>query len=636
MNNKEVYINDILLDLDEDNNPIRLIYAINDLAELKDRQAYSTNTFKIPNTQKNKIACGIPDNAQLIQTQPYRKNTAKIVQNGIEILTNGTAIITSSGEDIQVQVLSGLIGFFDIIADKKISDLDLSEYDHTWNLTNVAASQSNTDGYVYPVIDYGSLSNDSRRADVRQLRPATFRKTIIEKIVSEAGYTISGNPLSYDKYVRSLIPFSNDKFSHSKAYAELISGLKVSARKTINQQIDSGTLEQLIILQDDATTDPGNAWDGYVYTSPNNFKATVTFKYSIDQRWTVPVGGSTPETYMFIDYNSGSGFNNIAQNVTTCSQRLVLESFNDQVITVEINFKSGDQIRIRDLQQPATNRMQSVVKAGAELTITPISEDVIYGSSVQLSATLPDITQKNFFKDFLQNFGLIVIPNNYTKELLLINMEDVYGNKPIALDITEKIIDSPDDISYSFDGYGINNYGKYKDDDAVPDGTGDGVIVLDNLTLNDNVTLFTSIFAASVSNIKMGGVRVCEIKKISDPDKSLDFSIKTQPRILLNNYLSGQFILTDGANSNTVNLVSVPLFDGLSYADLFNENYPEIKRMLYRPFLVNKKILLKEIDIANIDWRIPVYDAKSASYYYKNQISYIQGNVSEISLIRMP
>ena len=165
MNNKEVYINDRLVDLDEVKSPIRLTYAINDLAELKDRQAYSTNSFKLPLTQNNLDICGYPNNPEIVGLQPYRKNTAKIVQGGVEVLVNGIAIITSSGDSISVQILSGLKGFFDTLGEKKLKDLDLSEWDHIWNLETVWQSQLNTEGFVYSVIDYGGLSTSERIAD---------------------------------------------------------------------------------------------------------------------------------------------------------------------------------------------------------------------------------------------------------------------------------------------------------------------------------------------------------------------------------------------------------------------------------------------------------------------------------------
>lgn len=629
MNNKEVYINGVLCDLDEVNNPIQLVYAINDLGELKDRQAYSTNTFKLPPTQKNLTACGLPNNSNLIQTQPYRKNTAKIIQNGIEVLPNGIAIINGTSKEIEVQILSGLIGFFDKLGDKKITDLDLSEYDHIWNIENVMNSQDNVEGYVYPVIDYGTMSATERTVDARNLRPATFRKTIIEKIISEAGYTASGSYTSYDKYIRSIIPFTNDTFQHGPAYAEYLAGFNMSARKTVVQSVPRGPTDGLINFEDSATTDSSGSWHGDYYIAGATFKARVSMKYSITQMFNA-LFGTPGDVEIFVQKSTvgGGPWTDVGYSVTRNSSSLTQETFIDQPIDFEINMNPGDQLKV--VYKKAVNRVMFSMLAGSSFTVTPVAEDVIFGSGVQLSATLPDISQKNFFKDFLQNFGLIVIPDNYKKELLLINMEDVYANKPIADDISDRLINSPDDISYSMSGYGINNHGKYKGDDAVPDELGEGVMVFDNLTLNDNVTLFTSVFAASQSVFKLGGLSVVQI------NKGADFKTKTQPRILLNRIINSNFYFVDGLVALPVLSVSLPTFDGLDYQTLFDENYPEIKRMLYRPFVVVKDILLRETDIANIDWTIPVYDRKSASYYYKNQITYMQGDVSTISLIKLP
>lgn len=635
MNNKEVYINNQLVELDESRSPIRLTYAVNDLAELKDRQAYATNSFKLPLTQRNLDICGFPNDANIIGLQPYRRNTGKVIQGGIEVLVNGIAIITGASDSIQVQILSGLKGFFDEIGEKKLRDLDLSDYDHVWDIDTVANSQLNTDGFIYPVIDYGGLSLTERRADVKQLRPATFRKTIIERIVSEAGYTISGNYSTYQKYQDSLIAFSNDKFEHSEAYAEDLATYNTSARKTVNQVIYGGSLNQLINFEDDTTTDVYNQWNGTEFTADVTANFSVKLNYDLTMTRVI-FGGSNPDLYISIQKLIGGVWTDIAGNLTTCTNNISIpQDFNDQSISINVNLTAGDKLRINSVQGPAADRQYSVIKAAADVSFNPIVEDVIYGSDVQLSATLPDISQKNFFKDFLQQFGLIVIPDNYDKSLLIINLEEVYNNKPIAEDITDKLYNSVDDVTYALDNYGVNNIAKYKEDDAVDNALGRGVMVLDNQTLDNEVTIIESVFAASTTINKMGGVEVTEIKKIEDILISSEFKVKTQPRILLNEYLNGSFIFFDGVTFRERFKVSLPKFNGLSYSLLLQENYEELTRMLYRPFVVSKPILLTEVDIANIDWRIPVYDKKTASYYYKNLITYQQGAVSTINLIRM-
>ncbi len=630
LNNKEIYINGILVDLHESKNSIRLIYAVNDLAELKDRQAYSTNTFKLPLTAKNLQAFGFPNDASLIQEHPYRKIPAKIVQNGIEIMPNGRAVVINSGSSIEVQISSGLIGFFDKLGDKNIRDLNLSAWDHIWDLDAVADSQTNTEGFVYSVIDYGGLDNDKRKADVSQLRPATFRKTIIETIIAEAGYVAAGSHLTKDKYQKAIIPFTNDKFEHGPAFINANNKVSASARSTVQQQYNWDAHDYVVPFQDDGSTDPGNHWNGAEYTATDIARVQVKVRYDLN---VFSVDTDVPSTINIrIQVNKDGNWVTVEETSNSQGPNGNLTTWTDQVVPAQIDLVPGDKIRVC---AHTSEFAFGWFLPGATINIEYMPTDVILGQQVQLAATLPDISQKNFFKDFLQNFGLIVIPDNYRKSLLMLNMSDVYSNKAIAEDITLKLIDSTDDVSYSLSGYGINNKGKYKEDAGVTAGAGDGNLNLNNLTLNDNVTLFTSVFAASETIIKMSGLNVTEVKKIQDSTKSTEFKTKTKPRILLDYKQNTLFTFVTGNVEHTVTTISLPKFDGLDYQTLFQENYGDIKKMLYTPLVVKKKIFLSEVDIANLNWSVPVYDKKSGSYYYKNQIEYIQGDVSTISLIKL-
>ena len=59
--------------------------------------------------------------------------------------------------------------------------------------------------------------------------------------------------------------------------------------------------------------------------------------------------------------------------------------------------------------------------------------------------------------------------------------------------------------------------------------------------------------------------------------------------------------------------------------------------MLYRPFVITPLILINPIDIQNLDFTIPIFDANTGAYYYVNGISdYISGEECKISLVKMP
>lgn len=632
---KEVYINDILLDLSEKDNPIALSYQVNDLGELKDRQAFTSNNFKVPITQNNRKACGYPDDGAIISVEPYRKNRARIVQDGIEIISNGIAIITGTSNSIEIQVLSGIIDFFSLLDGKSIRDLDFSDLEHVWNRVTVRASQANTSGYVYPIIDYGNLPLTGKTIDARYLRPAVFRHTIIEKIISGTGYEIEGLILKDPIYLRGLLPFSLDKFEHGKSFN--INSFRASAKTNQFITYNNNTRDHVISFPDDATTDPSGLWNGTEYTSAVTAKVKVSLKYTIDVRDTFK-GGSQPQVSIYVQKLISGVWNAIAENEHYPQGEFQTQTLVDQKLDLELDMKPGDKIRVLLRYEPSTDRMLAAIYSGATINIDPVQQDVIFGQSVQLEATLPDISQKDFFKEFLQNFGLIVLPISGNK-IKLTSLSEVYSNIPNAKDWTEKFTDDTIQYDYDFGDYGINNYGKYKQDENVPIGLGDGLMIFDNQTLKQEVDIFTSKFSATESVFRLDGVQVSRINKISNPVESLDFSVKTQPRILLDNKASiGFATIGDPTGSNGNNLpLSIPLFSGISYQDLFNKYYYELQRMLYRPLVIERNILLNAIDIYELDFTKPIFDKKTGSYYYLNSIkNYIAGEVCNCILVKMP
>lgn len=642
---KEIYINDQLVDLLEADNPVALTYAVNNLAELKDRQAYSTNNFKLPLSQRNRIACGLPDTPAFIGLPPYRKNTAKIVQNGIEILTNGIGLITETKKDISLQILSGIIGFFDLIEGRNIRDIDLSDFEHTWDLATVVASQPNTEGYIYPIIDYGSLSETDREINVRQLRPATFRHTLIERIISEAGYTFDGVVTSDERYLKSMLAFSNDRFTHGASFIDQAQRYKASAFVPSDDFYSSSDGPTGALRFPANVTDPTGSYNpaNSNYTSQAILRVRVTLTFDIQVR-DIFHGGATPSFNIQIQKNGVTE----KEKSYAAPTEFTNYYYPNQVVTVDMDMQVGDIIVPTFEMHPAANRINAVISQGAKIDIKIIAADeLVYGQDVQLESTLPDISQKDFFKDFLQMFGLMVIPNNYTKHLKLVNMQEIYENRYRALDWTDRFIDDELQIDYSFGEYGVNNYGRYREDKSVVKDTGIGNLLLDNQTLTQNVDLFTSVFAASNSALKLEDLPTAQIIKIKQPipdpivDGSLDFTENTEPRILMDRKKVVTIIFTDGDLNESAFTVSLPYFQefglpGLGYDELFTDNYPEIKRMLYRPVVEKRAALLKEADVANIDWTLPVYDKLTASYYYRNQIGdFIEGEICFVSLIKM-
>jgi hypothetical protein len=70
MNQLQLYINDQLVDLNDDS-PIALTFQINNLAEVQNQQGNTSNQFKLPLTQRNRQILGFPDDIAFTTNAPY-------------------------------------------------------------------------------------------------------------------------------------------------------------------------------------------------------------------------------------------------------------------------------------------------------------------------------------------------------------------------------------------------------------------------------------------------------------------------------------------------------------------------------------------------------------------------------------
>jgi hypothetical protein len=219
MNHLQIFINDQLVDLADDS-PIALTFQINNLAEVKNQQGNTSNQFKLPLTQHNRGILGFPDDVAFCSDAPYKKYQAKLVQDGLEIIPYGVAELNGvDNNTASITILSGNVDFFDAI-DGKLYDMGktFKSYEHKWTVDNVAASQTKTSGWIYPVIDYGNLPAHPNEINVSSLRPGFFIKTAIDEIVKNTGYRATGSLLSDPLYTKLIAQFSNSTWEHGTEY----------------------------------------------------------------------------------------------------------------------------------------------------------------------------------------------------------------------------------------------------------------------------------------------------------------------------------------------------------------------------------------------------------------------------------
>jgi hypothetical protein len=173
----EIYVEDYKLDLLQDIST-EFNYAIDDVSDFGSKNTSYSKTINISGTAKNNQIFGFVfdlGNANFTDnTQPnvnYNFNASKSAQCRIFIdkiqIFKGTLRILEivvDGKTIEYQcsVFGELGGLITKLANAKLEDLDFSEYNHSYSVTNITGSWDSIvgSGYYYPCLLYTSDAAD--------------------------------------------------------------------------------------------------------------------------------------------------------------------------------------------------------------------------------------------------------------------------------------------------------------------------------------------------------------------------------------------------------------------------------------------------------------------------------------------
>lgn len=683
----QLYINDQLVDL-SGTGPIPLSFQINDLADVQNQAGNTSKQFTLALTQKNRAILGFPDDITLTTEAPYRQYSAKFVQDGVEVIPAGVAEINKvENMTCDITVLSGNVDFFDAI-DGQIVDMGDSTsiwsgygrkllwapYDHIWNVENAAYSQKKTDGWIWPIIDYGNipLIDNTAPINVRAQRPAFFLHTAVEILVAAGGYRIDYDKSSLIKdplYKKLLIPFANGDFEHGTDFQNTPDNLSMIGNKLSSQSIHL----------------PGSPASGEIpfdqmeYTATQNVKGTVTVQFNLYMKGH-PGSGSPSEVTIGINVRAGADNVNVASSVFSFDSKATYvsgsgggliqeENFLNCKITADIDLVPGMVINV-NYSVKASQITTWIMRSGALFEFQSSEKQVLYQQMIQCERILPDVSQKDFLKDTLQRFGILCQCDNINKKITFASFKDIVANIPNAIDWSEKMVDQGKQVYFKLGNYNQINWMRYQPEDSIllnllPRYFADDKIIIDDQTLNTASPisdLFMSIYAPSI-NVPYKGGTIAQILKIDRTTTGIDFAISTQPRLLVDQkYTLKQkadgtgekitFTAVDGGGGSDdvviSDVISTPYFykgDGqynLCYCDkggqagLRKIYYPEVEHILQRTKKIVRYFKLTPQDIKDLDFLTPVYLRQDSGYFYINKIdSWTKGVPVKVELVRL-
>ena len=114
---EKLYINNKLIHL-----PVRsvgLTLQINDIGDIKDRNANYSNNIKIPPTPENVLTFELLGLTGSTTRIPYLEVSVKYVVNGIELISDGKGIVKNTNVFYNLLVYDGNISLVDLLGKKK-------------------------------------------------------------------------------------------------------------------------------------------------------------------------------------------------------------------------------------------------------------------------------------------------------------------------------------------------------------------------------------------------------------------------------------------------------------------------------------------------------------------------------------
>lgn len=443
----EIYIEDNVIDLIKDIGT-DFTYTIDDVRDFGSRNTSFSRTISIPATAKNNKILGFafdlgmahehnmdlpnvatnftPSQAAKCEVYIDKIQIFKGVIRILEIVMNKGVI------EYQCAVFGELGGFITELGNKRLEDLDFSEYNHTWNVTTIQNSWDtiNGSGYYYPLIDYGDVSTGKDDFHVSAFRPALYVKEYIEKIFEGTSYSLNCDFFNTDFFKKLIIPNNsqgiqgtNDRFILGTINAtKTILNSNTPTARNANLSFDSTTL---LNFTENAGKSIFTYTDG---TKTVNALASITGIYQTDAASSITatlyVAGVAVQTLTVNTFSANNPF-----------------TFNIDWTGAIAN---TNQVRI-ELSVPVTANTYIVNVSNANFTFTQLAAQltsVAYNGTVSMNANLPKgIFQKDFFLSVCKMFNLYVYQDNINdKQINIAPYIDFYSDAVTnSIDWSQKI-----------------------------------------------------------------------------------------------------------------------------------------------------------------------------------------------------
>jgi hypothetical protein len=613
-----LYIDDTIVDLKPDT---RIAWTIQrlEIGDITKSSVSYSNIIKALPTESNNRLFQNANNIHSAGRFQFQVKTFKLVQNGVETVTNGRAYITEFDEGYySITLYDGFVSLISFIDGKDLTTLDLGA--QAWNAADIDSARLNTSAWISAVVNFGR----STVYDSNYFLPAYFYKTLIEKIFQLTGYTVSGAILTDTDYT-DLVCFPVKNFKYPESLTQ--NSAKISRSGTGGTFLDDVT--NAVAIDTDVVDYGVSNTESTEISGTPLIAVKALENYTADMTVTFNVSAVSYTGVCF--FNLRICRNNLTTVIGASGNITTTGVVTLTVTDVAVN--QGDFIFASLFLAGATAGEDGTISFTAmSLTITAnqtVNRALPFWGKLVTNASLKDV-----LKDFFMRFGIVYkLQDNV---IILQTLQSIITDTANALDWTSKRVIEKDTISFKTN-YGQRNYFLYND--SVNDKfLGSGLFEIDNENLPDVKETYKSVFA-NTNKWDDPNYNIARIPVYDSTSTGIGDVKEDSPLVLatLKNRI-GEPGITFNAISRTDYKMAYFLDStrskDTSFQYFLNKYYPLFFEALNQGKTVTYRYMLTELDVASYDPHRMVYD--DGSYYLINKIkNFVPDTPTEVELLKI-
>jgi hypothetical protein len=414
----EIYIENYQVDLVQDIST-DFTYTIDDINDFGANNTSFSKTISLPGTANNNKVFGfvfdlgnsnvVNDALPNVNSNFNAAKTAqcRILIDKIQIFKGVIRlleIVNQSGTiEYQCNVNGDLGGFVSELANKRLEDLDFSDYDEDWTFANITSSWDSVsgEGVFYPLIDIGSVSSGGKtHFQYKAFKPALYVKEYLEKIIAGTDYTWEFPLLETDLMKRLIIPCNQKTL-------QKFSNITLAANPTANTYNNPSNIHYTATTLGNFTLSGSN--QEFTYTPATAMNADIVC--SVAGQINSINAGTTVDFYLY-------------KNAALLSQQTISVPttpipFNIDLSVNGITFNQNDILRVG-----VQSNVTQIQQYGGQLQVIstlPLKVDIQLGDEIDMNYAIPrGIFQRDFFISICKMFNLYVYDDQFDEKKLYI------------------------------------------------------------------------------------------------------------------------------------------------------------------------------------------------------------------------